>query len=477
MKFMRQVKRRFRSISRAIRGKYDAAQTVADNRKHWANADALSADAANSASVRRILRNRARYEIANNSYARGIVLTLGNDVIGTGARLQMLSETAADNAHVESEFAAWCAEINLAAKLRTARMAMAGDGETFLLLSNNPGLRHRVKLDVVPFEADRVTTPAFRPQAGVRAVDGIRFDNWGNPIEYHVLRKHPGDMSWTGAAQEFDRVPAKNVLHLFRQDRPEQHRGVPEIMAALPLFAQLRRYTLATLDAAETAANFSGVIESIGAAEDATVEEASPFEEIELQRNLFTTLPFGYKLSQMKAEQPATTYEMFKREILNEIARCLNMPLNIALCNSSGYNYASGRLDHQTYDRSIAVDRDYFALCCLDRILAAWLFEAILIDGFLPQSWRIIGATLPPRHSWFWTNRPHVDPAKEATAQQTRLQNHTTTLAHEYAIQGKDWETELRQRARERDLMKELEIASEAPAAEPVPAAEDKEED
>ena len=30
------------------------------------------------------LRNRARYEVANNSYARGIVLTLANDVVGTG---------------------------------------------------------------------------------------------------------------------------------------------------------------------------------------------------------------------------------------------------------------------------------------------------------------------------------------------------------------------------------------------------------
>ena len=51
----------------------------------------LSAAAANSPDVRRILRNRSRYEIANNSYARGITLTLANDVVGTGPRLQMLT--------------------------------------------------------------------------------------------------------------------------------------------------------------------------------------------------------------------------------------------------------------------------------------------------------------------------------------------------------------------------------------------------
>lgn len=61
---------------RVIRAKYDAAALTEDNRRHWANADGLSANAANSPAVRRVLRNRARYETANNSYARGIVLTL-----------------------------------------------------------------------------------------------------------------------------------------------------------------------------------------------------------------------------------------------------------------------------------------------------------------------------------------------------------------------------------------------------------------
>jgi len=73
-----------------LRAKFDSAQTTHDNRRHWANADHLAADAAANPQVRRILRNRARYEVANNSYARGIVLTLANDVIGTGPRLQML---------------------------------------------------------------------------------------------------------------------------------------------------------------------------------------------------------------------------------------------------------------------------------------------------------------------------------------------------------------------------------------------------
>ncbi|MEX0653677.1 MAG: hypothetical protein WD151_06095, partial [Phycisphaeraceae bacterium] len=62
--------------------RYDAAQTTAENARHWAMADSLSADSAASADVRRKLRERSRYEVANNSYAKGIVLTLANDCIG-----------------------------------------------------------------------------------------------------------------------------------------------------------------------------------------------------------------------------------------------------------------------------------------------------------------------------------------------------------------------------------------------------------
>lgn len=108
---------------RRLRARYDAAVTNSDNQRHWTNADGLSANAANSTEVRRILRNRARYEVANNSYARGIVLTLAHDVIGTGPRLQMLTPDVAVNRFVEQEFSGWSHAVRLPEKLRTMRIA------------------------------------------------------------------------------------------------------------------------------------------------------------------------------------------------------------------------------------------------------------------------------------------------------------------------------------------------------------------
>ncbi len=54
-----------------------------------------------------------------------------------------------------------------------------------------------------------------------------------------------------------------------------------------------------------------------------------------------------------------------------------------------------------------------------------------------------------------WDGNEHVDPAKETNAQATRQSSHTSTLANEYAKHGRDWETELRQRAKEVALIRE----------------------
>ena len=72
-----------------------------------------------------------------------------------------------------------------------------------------------------------------------------------------MLKRHPGDSGVFRTPVDdlaaYDTFAASSVVHYFRVDRPGQLRGIPDITPALPLFAQLRRYTLATIAAAETA--------------------------------------------------------------------------------------------------------------------------------------------------------------------------------------------------------------------------------
>jgi capsid protein len=237
---------------------------------------------------------------------------------------------------------------------------------------------------------------------------------------------------------------------------------VPEVSPALKLFGQLRRYTEAVIAAAETAADFAAFIHSNSPA--AEVDEVDSFAEMEIRKRSLVTLPEGWDISQLKAEQPTSTYKDFKREILGEISRCLQIPYNVAALDSSSYNYASGRMDHQVYAMTQRVYRDELERVALDRLLSAWVNEASL-SGVVPQE-------MPPfsewNWAWVWDGKDHVDPAKEANAAETRLRTLTTSLAAEYARQGKQWEIELRQIAAERALMAELGL--ELPDGTPVAA-------
>ncbi len=67
-------------------------------------------------------------------------------------------------------------------------------------------------------------------------------------------------------------ISADQILHVYRKDRPQQLRGVPRTTPALPLFAYLRRYTLASVDAAETAADFAAILYG----DQAVAGEATP---------------------------------------------------------------------------------------------------------------------------------------------------------------------------------------------------------
>ncbi|HUV70914.1 MAG TPA: phage portal protein [Terracidiphilus sp.] len=437
---------------RSIHARYDAAQTTSDNQKHWAAADSLSAASALTAAVRLKLRTRARYEVANNSYATGIGLTLANYVIGRNPRLNVRTGDDALDLMVEQEFGRWARAVKLGQKLRTGRFARYQDGEVFIQKTTDKAVRHEVKLNPVLIETDRIASPPIgREKDG--EIEGITYDENGNPITYRVLSEHPGDSYTAGG---FTLVKSAQMIHWFRADRPGQLRGAPDITSALGLFAELRRYRQAVIAAAETAADHAMVLQSDAPGDEEDMAEA--MDTIELERRMATFLPAGYKLSQTQAEQPTTTYNLFESRILNEIARCLNMPYNIAACNSAGYNYASGNLDHQTFWKSVGVEQQEISDHILDDLFESWLEEARRIEGYLPA--------LPkgtPEHQWFYDKREHADPVKESTAQQMRLMNGTSTYEEEAARDGVDPETRWNQR------VKEWKRAKDAGVPYPIP--------
>ncbi|MDR1142082.1 MAG: phage portal protein [Planctomycetaceae bacterium] len=438
-----------RTEPQLVRFKYDAAQTTRDNKSRWIMADDLSADASMSPEIRRTIRNRARYETSNNSYARGLILTLADICIGTGARLQLLTEDKKYNSKVEQEFAAWSETINLGEKLKTLRKSKCVDGEGFAVMVKNPKVNHPVTIDLRLIECERVTTPF---PTFTKKIDGIDYDQYGNPVSYDILKEHPGNL-WHRLLNTAEKIPAQYVLHWYRQDRPEQSRGLSELVPTLSLFAQLRRYTEAVLTSAETAADLVGVLYNDTLFGEDGLPDKVENNLVRFEKGMIAVMPNGMKFEQLKAEQPTTNYQMFKREILSEIGRCLQIPVNIILGDSSNFNYASGRLDHQIFYKSIKNEQNHCEKVVLFPLLEMWYREAVRI-GLIEE--RPISQISSQYARFYWDSVEHVDPLKEAKAAATRIDSKMSNLLIECAKLGLDWEDTVRQAAREDELLKKL---------------------
>ena len=127
---------------------------------------------------------------------------------------------------------------------------------------------------------------------------------------------------------------------------------------------------------------------------------------------MLLTMPSGWKMGQLDSKQPCSTYGEFKNQVLNEIARCLNIPFNLAAGNSNGCNYASGRLDQQMYHKAISVERANIASRILDRVFATWYKEYAIANGLNREV---------PFHTWFWSHQRKIGQKKAIIAISRKL--------------------------------------------------------
>jgi len=423
---------------RPIRASYDLARTNDDNRRHWAVADSYDADSANSIAVRRTTVKRSRYETANNGFLQGINRTLANYEVGRGPKLRMQTANPGMNATVLAAWNRWTKRVKLARKLRTAVKARAKDGEAFLLAKTNLSLPDDVKLDLIGLECEQITSTDLL-FAQKNRIDGITFDEFGNPISYDVLPYHPGG-SWTLGNQRAEQVPAKFMFHLFQEERPGQHRAIPESASTLPVSVQSRRWREATLQAAENLADFSIFIKT-GANPMEGPDQLAPFSSFEIEKGMMTSLPGGGDAFQPKPEQPAATYEGFLRTQIGELSRPHSMSYSLAACDSSNANFASAKLDQHPFHFQVDTDQADMEDLVLDPLFELWFAEAVKRYG-----WDFADSPAPS-HTWDWPAMPIVNEVDTANARETNIRTGVSNKPRIVAEDGYDVEEELQKEA------------------------------
>jgi len=178
------------------------------------------------------LRNRARDLVRNNPHAARIVEIMATNVIGAG--IVPVSKTGVRSVDKKvndlwTRFSDTCdadGQLDFYGLQALALRSMSEAGEViarFRPRRLEDGLP--VPLQIQVLEADFIDGARHGAAvSGDRAVLGVAFDGVGRRSGYWMFREHPGEMTTINI--ESVRVPAADVLHLYRKLRPGQVRGV-----------------------------------------------------------------------------------------------------------------------------------------------------------------------------------------------------------------------------------------------------------
>lgn len=405
------------------------------------------------------LRNRSRDLERNNEYFRRYLQLLRTNVVGeNGFRLQVRARDASRNIDVLGNQIiedAWAEFGRLGGCTVDGRMSLidvqnhiiaatARDGEVFLRVVKGKFLRHGIALQIIePDLVDEQMNERYRNGNDVRM--GVELDQYRRPIAYHVLLNHPGDYDYTTLASGTKRVriPASEIMHVFRQERAGQTRGVPWSTAAISALKMLHGYREAELVAARTAASKMGFFTSPagdGFMADAYEGEGGTGAPIyNAEPGTFHQLPAGVDFKPFDPAHPTSAYADFEKSVLRGIAGGLGVSYTSLANDLEGTSYSSirqGALEERDFYRTL---QKFMVEHFLDPLYRVWL-DHIIQFGYTS----ITGVGKYEKFSREFLFRPRgfqwVDPLKEINAAVVGLQNGILSHSDIAATYGRDAE-------------------------------------
>ncbi|WP_229678036.1 phage portal protein [Caldovatus sediminis] len=247
---------------RAFRG-YAAAQD------HRASTWAPSGGSANAevGMAAATVARRARDAVRNDPYASRIVDLWTGNAVGAG-----ITTRWPDDAHGRAwqrwaESAACDAEgrLDLYGLQALAMRAVVESGECFVrFLPAPPSSANPIGLRLQVLEADHLDTARNGMVEGAPTIQGIALGEAGEPIGYWLFPTHPGAWMLPGAGMASVRIPAGDVLHVYRKRRPGQLRDVSWLAPVLTRLRDLGDYEAALLMKAKIEACLAAVVTEEG---------------------------------------------------------------------------------------------------------------------------------------------------------------------------------------------------------------------
>lgn len=375
-----------------------------------------------------LLRARARQIVRSNPYASNAADSFVANAVGAGIKPSSLIEDHALKDEIQRVWLAWTDEADADSLTdfyglqALAARAMFEAGECFIRFRpRRPEDGLTVPLQLQLLEAEMLPLSKTELAANGNQIRcGIEFDAIGRRVAYHFYRKHPGDSTDQGNKGEIVRVPASEVLHIYRPQRPGQIRGVPWVSPALVKLFLLDQYDDAELDRKKVAALFAGFITK-SAPEDNLLGEGSPDGAgaaiAGLSPGTMQVLLPGEDIKFSSPADVGNSYEPFQYRTLLAVCAALGMPYTNVTGDLKAANYSSIRAGTVEFRRRLEQFQFatlVFQLCrpiWLRWLQTAALSGALNLPGFArdPSRYTPVKWITP---KWEW-----VDPLKDRQAE------------------------------------------------------------
>jgi len=361
-----------------------------------------------------ILRSRSRHLVQNNAYAaRGVSGIVGN-TIGPGIIPQALHPTMPKMASKADELWKKWGDTTLcdfdgqhdfyglqALVLKTVVQA----GECLVRRTRrNSKTPLPIPMQLQVLEPDFIdSSKEMKGKSGTVIVQGIEFNAQGERVAYWLFPEHPGEASSTRL--ESVRVPAVDILHIYRVDRPGQVRGIPWFAPVILNLRDLDEFEDAELTRRKIASCFAGFIHDVEGADLASKATQPLIDKIE--PGTIEILPPGKNIT-FASPQPVIGYAEYTSQILHKIAVGLGVTYEVLTSDLKETNYSSARMGYLEMHRNVVSWRTQILLPRLCNPVWGWFIEAALVAGV-----NVAGCEA----AWTAPKRDMIDPVKDISAE------------------------------------------------------------
>lgn len=463
------------------------------------------------------LRDRAADLATNSPVGAAAINTEVTNVIGTGLKvfprirydeLGMSAEQARQwSRKTKREFELWANSLycdfsrrNTFGELQAiAFTSYLFDGDCFGLFKRRPtrsDMPYSLRIQLL--EAQRISNPIGDKFGAIgdveivlqdsknRIVNGIEVNENGQLEAIYVCNRIWNEPTTVTPELKWQRVRifgketgCRNVLHICKDVRPDQFRGVPFLAPVIETIKQMSRYADAELTSAIIKSFFSlffvqplsnnDLNQIVGTGDEDGDTPCVNAEDYKLGSATIAALPRGVDVKAIDSSNAQSTFDVFTNAFLTQVGAALNIPYEL-LVKKFQSSYSASRAALLQAEDEFRQRKAAFVTDFCQPVYEEFLAEAVAIGrinapGFFDDP---LTKSLWTSAQWYNERSSILDPVKETQAMILRLDAGLSTYEREVAeSSGLDFD-EI-----SATLKQEREIVSAAPKPEINPKIDD----